>query len=106
MKPAAVALLPLAFLLHACEAQDFTLARHGCTSCHQPGTDGLGPSLRRIADAYEAQEQLVRFLEGAAEPRVMPESFAGMRPMLEQTKALEASERERIAEAILRHAAP
>lgn len=92
-----------ALLLQGCDAPDTVLARHGCSTCHSPTLEGVGPSLRRISAHYPSKEALVQFLEGKAPPRVMPESFAAMKPLVDQTQALSPEERARLAEAILRH---
>ncbi|QRN99574.1 c-type cytochrome [Archangium violaceum] len=94
-----------AWLLVGCEAPDTVLAKHGCSSCHTPSTEGLGPSLRLISTHYSSREELVQFLEGKSAPRVSPEGFEAMKPMVEKTRALTPEERTRIAEAILRHRA-
>ncbi|WNG34360.1 c-type cytochrome [Archangium violaceum] len=94
-----------AWLLVGCEAPDTVLAKHGCASCHTPATEGLGPSLRRISTHYASKEELVLFLEGKSAPRVSPEAFEAMKPLVEQTRSLTPEERMRIAEAILRHRA-
>ncbi|HID66234.1 MAG TPA: c-type cytochrome, partial [Aquificaceae bacterium] len=45
----------------------------GCASCHQPAVDTVGPSLKKIAQAYTGkEEQLVKYLKGQAKPIVDP----------------------------------
>ncbi|PTL79026.1 c-type cytochrome [Vitiosangium sp. GDMCC 1.1324] len=96
----------LAAWLHlGCEAPDTVLAKHGCSSCHAPTTEGMGPSLRRIASHYDSRETLIQFLEGKSTPRVSPEGFEAMKPMVARTISLTPEERARVAEAILRHRA-
>ncbi|WP_461829863.1 c-type cytochrome [Aquifex sp.] len=65
----------------------------GCGACHQPTAESVGPSLKRIAQAYAGKEdQLVKFLKGEAPAIVDPAKFAIMKPQLGQIKDLSDQE--------------
>ncbi len=65
----------------------------GCAACHLPASESVGPSLKRIAQAYAGkEEQLVKFLKGKAPAIVDPERFAIMKPQLNQIKDLSEQE--------------
>ncbi|NPA13152.1 MAG: c-type cytochrome, partial [Aquificae bacterium] len=45
----------------------------GCAACHPATTDGVGPSLQKIAQAYGGDTQkLIQFLKGEGKPIVDP----------------------------------
>ena len=76
----------------------------GCAACHQPTTESVGPSLKRIAQAYAGKEdQLVKFLKGEAQPIVDPAKFAIMKPQLNQIKDLSEQELRDLAAYIMSH---
>ncbi len=61
----------------------------GCASCHQPNADTVGPSLKKIAQAYAGKEdQLVKFLKGEAPAIVDPAKYAIMKAQLTPIKNL------------------
>ncbi len=65
----------------------------GCAACHLPAAESVGPSLKRIAQAYIGkEEQLVKFLKGDAPAIVDPDRFAIMKPQLNQIKDLSEQE--------------
>ncbi|GAB6066386.1 c-type cytochrome [Aquifex pyrophilus] len=76
----------------------------GCGACHQPAADTVGPSLKKIAQAYGNNvDKLVKFLKGEGKPIVDPAKFAVMKPQLAQLKGLSEGELRAIASYILSH---
>jgi len=76
----------------------------GCTACHQPAADTVGPSLKKIAAAYAGKEaELIKFLKGEGKAIVDPAKEAVMKPQINITKALKDDERKALAEFILSH---
>jgi cytochrome c551/c552 len=76
----------------------------GCTACHQPNADTVGPGLNKIASAYKGNKDgLVKFLSGEGKAIVDPAKEAIMKPNLEITKKLSKEEKEALAEFILKH---
>jgi cytochrome c551/c552 len=76
----------------------------GCTACHQPNADTVGPGLNKIASAYKGNKDgLVKFLSGEGKAIVDPAKEAVMKPNLEITKKLSKEEKEALAEFILKH---
>jgi len=73
----------------------------GCASCHQPTADTVGPSLKKIAQAYGSVDQLVKYLKGEAQPIVDPAKAAIMNPQLAQLKGLSDAELKALAEYIM-----
>ncbi|MDQ7038662.1 MAG: c-type cytochrome [Aquificota bacterium] len=74
----------------------------GCASCHQPTADTVGPSLKKIAQAYVGKEaELVKFLKGQADPIVDPPKFAIMKPQLTLIKNLSDEEFQALADYIM-----
>ncbi|SNZ02448.1 cytochrome c [Persephonella hydrogeniphila] len=76
----------------------------GCAACHQASVDTVGPSLKKIAQAYKGKEgDLVKFLKGEAKPIVDPAKFGIMKPQLNTTKAMSDDELKAMAEFMLSH---
>ena len=76
----------------------------GCTACHNPTVDTVGPSLKKIAKAYAGKEQqLIEFLKGHGKAIVDPAKFPIMQPQLNQLKSLSDAELKALAEFILSH---
>ncbi|WP_457625913.1 c-type cytochrome [Persephonella sp.] len=76
----------------------------GCAACHQASVDTVGPSLKKIAQAYKGKEgDLIKFLKGEAKPIVDPAKFGIMKPQLNTTKAMSDDELKAMAEFILSH---
>jgi len=75
----------------------------GCAGCHQPDKDTVGPSLKKIAQAYQSVEQLVKYLKGEAQPIVDPAKASMMNPQLNALKGLSEEQLKAIAEYILSH---
>ena len=77
----------------------------GCIFCHKLGrSSGTIPSLPDLARAYNGkQQQLVRYLNGEADPIVKPERAITMKRQIEKTKALSDSERTALADFMLSH---
>ncbi|NPB06284.1 MAG: c-type cytochrome [Aquificae bacterium] len=73
----------------------------GCNSCHQPEMETVGPSLKKIAQAYGSVEELVKYLKGEAEPKVDPAKANIMNPQLAQLKDLSEEDLKALAEYIL-----
>ena len=71
----------------------------GCVACHKhEGTSGSFPSLSEIAMAYKGnQKQLLRYLNGEADPIVKPERAGTMKRQIEKTKAMSDSDRTALA---------
>ena len=78
--------------------------KKGCTSCHQPNADTVGPSLKKIAQAYAGKkDQLVKYLKGQAPAIVDPAKAAMMTAQLATIKGLSDAELEALADYILTH---
>jgi cytochrome c len=76
----------------------------GCTACHQPNVDTVGPSLKKIADAYKGKkDELIAFLKGEHPAIVDPAKEAIMKPQINTTKALPQDQLEALADFILNH---
>ncbi len=76
----------------------------GCASCHQPNADTVGPSLKKIAQAYAGKkDQLVKFLKGQANPIVDPAKAAIMKAQLTMVKSLPDDQLNALADFILKH---
>ncbi|MFN3603269.1 MAG: c-type cytochrome [Leptonema sp. (in: bacteria)] len=81
----------------------------GCTACHQPSADSVGPSLKSISTSYKGQlGDLIKFLKGEGKPRLDKGKFAGqfetvMKLQLSQTKSLNANDLKQLAEFLLSH---
>ncbi len=76
----------------------------GCAGCHNPTVDTVGPSLKKIAQAYAGhKDELIKFLKGQGKAKVDPAKFAIMMPQLNATKALPQDQLEALADFILSH---
>jgi len=76
----------------------------GCSACHNPAADTVGPSLKKIAKAYAGKkDQLIKFLKGKAKPIVDPAKFPMMQPQLNTTKTMSDKELNELADYILSH---
>lgn len=81
----------------------------GCTACHQPSNDSVGPSLKSISTAYKGQAgELIKFLKGEGNPKLDKGKFAGqyqtvMKLQIAQTKSLPANDLKQLADYILSH---
>jgi cytochrome c551/c552 len=76
----------------------------GCTACHQPNADTVGPGLNKIASAYKGNKDgLIKFLNGEGKAIVDPAKEAVMKPNLEVIKKLSKEEKGALAEFILKH---
>jgi cytochrome c len=76
----------------------------GCIFCHKLGdrSSGTIPSLSELAKAYKGkQKQLVKYLNGEADPIVKPERAVIMKRQIEKTKALSDSDRTALADFLL-----
>ena len=74
----------------------------GCAACHQAQVDTVGPSLKKIAQAYDGKkEDLIKFLKGEGKPIVDPAKFPMMQPQLNTTKALSKGDLEALVDYIL-----
>ncbi|NPA32450.1 MAG: c-type cytochrome, partial [Aquificae bacterium] len=73
----------------------------GCGSCHQPTADTVGPSLKKIAQAYNSVDELVKYLKGELQPKVWPDKASIMNPQLMQLKGLSEQELKDLAAYIL-----
>lgn len=68
-----------------------------CNACHQPETKGVGPSIKEIAEIYEAyQASIVTFLRGEGEAIVDPKQFRVMEANFAITKKMSNQELEAI----------
>jgi len=76
----------------------------GCTSCHQPNADTVGPALKKIAKAYAGKkDQLIKFFKGQANPIVDPAKAAIMKAQLTMVKNLPDDQLSALADFILSH---
>ncbi|NPA13313.1 MAG: c-type cytochrome [Aquificae bacterium] len=76
----------------------------GCAGCHNPTVDTVGPSLKKIAQAYKGNvEGLVKFLKGEGKAIVDPAREGIMKPQLNSLKGLSDEELKAIAEFMLKH---
>ena len=76
----------------------------GCGGCHQPAVDTVGPSLKKIAQAYAGKKnELIAFLKGQGKAIVDPAKAPMMMPQLNTTKQLSDKELEALADFILSH---
>ena len=75
----------------------------GCASCHQVAVDTVGPSLKKIAQAYGSVDELVKYLKRQAQPKVWPEKAAIMSAQLAMIKNLSDAELKALVEFILSH---
>ncbi|MFZ0483922.1 MAG: c-type cytochrome [Desulfobacterales bacterium] len=91
--------------LSAGEQGEEIFKSNGCIFCHKPGrSSGTIPSLPDLAKAYKGnQQQLVRYLNGEADPIVKPERAGTMKRQIEKTKSLSDSERTALADFMLSH---
>ncbi len=75
----------------------------GCTSCHRPDMDTVGPSLKKIAQAYAGKKgDLVKFLKGQGEAIVDPAKASVMQMQLSRIKDLSDAELGALADYILK----
>ncbi len=76
----------------------------GCGSCHQPNVDGVGPSLKTIAQKYKGEkDSLFKFLKGEGEAIVWPEKYGIMKPQLNITKSMSEKELSAIIDFMMKH---
>jgi len=76
----------------------------GCATCHNPNIDTVGPSLKKIAQAYKGKEdKLIAFLKGEYKAIVDPAKFAIMQPQINATKSLSDADLKALVEFILNH---
>ena len=73
----------------------------GCTLCHHPEKQIVGPSFKNIANKYNSNaSEILNFLNGNSNPIVDPEEFQYMKPVLSQLKHTSKEEKEAIAKYI------
>jgi len=104
MKKLALSVLSVVAAFSASFAADgkALFQQKGCTACHQPAADTVGPALKKIATAYAGKEaDLIKFLKGEGKAIVDPAKEAVMKPQLNTTKALKDDERKALAQFIL-----
>lgn len=76
----------------------------GCTACHQVSVDTVGPSLKKIANAYSGNKKgLVKFLKGNGKAIVDPAKFPVMQPNLNALKGMSDQDLNALADFILSH---
>ncbi len=74
----------------------------GCASCHQPKADTIGPSIKKIAEAYaNKRDQLVKFLKGRAPAIIDPEKERIMKAQLTMVMDLPQDQLEALADYML-----
>lgn len=74
----------------------------GCTACHNPSADTVGPSLKKISTVYKGKkEELIAFFKGEHPAIVDPAKAAIMQPQINTTKVLSEEELEALADYIL-----
>lgn len=60
-----------------------------CNACHQPKTQGVGPSVQEIVEIYDKhQASIVTFLKAEGEPIVDPKQFLVMQANFAITKKM------------------
>ncbi len=70
----------------------------GCTLCHAPQKEIVGPSLVNISKAYKGDvNKVLDFMNGNAKPIVKPSEFQYMKSVLVQLKKMKKEEREALA---------
>ncbi len=76
----------------------------GCAACHQVSVDTVGPSLKKIANAYSGNKKgLVKFLKGEGKAIVDPAKFAVMQPNLNALKGMSDQDLNALADFMLSH---
>lgn len=76
----------------------------GCSACHQPQKDSVGPSLSKISKAYtKDRSKLINFLKGKEKPVVDPQKFGIMSPQLNTTKVMSDNELSALADFMLKY---
>jgi len=76
--------------------------KKGCNLCHHPEKEVVGPSFKHVAETYKGnKEDLLKFLNGEAQPIVNPKEFSFMKSVLIQLKRMKPEEREALADFIL-----
>ncbi len=76
----------------------------GCSACHHPQKEGVGPSLSKISKVYNKDKsRLINFLKGKEKPIVEPQKFGIMSPQLNTTKVMSDDELSALADFILNH---
>jgi cytochrome c551/c552 len=77
-----------------------------CGGCHKADISNTSPSLKEMAGAYQGKEdQLIKYLNGEAEPIVKPAEGMLMKRGIEKTKALSDADRKALADFIMGHGA-
>jgi len=77
---------------------------HHCGTCHKLDTGKVNPSLKDIAQGYQAKEdRLISYFKGESEPIIRPEKGEVMKRYVEKTKALSDSDRKALADYLLSH---
>ena len=73
-----------------------------CGGCHKADTSNAFPSLKEVAGAYQGKEaQLIKYLNGEADPIVQPAKAKIMQRYIEKTKALSDADRRALADFIM-----
>lgn len=77
----------------------------GCAACHRAESNSkVNPSLTDIARAYSGKtDQLIRYMNGEAEPIVKPDKSSMMKRFIKRTRALSDDERRALADFIMSH---
>ncbi|WP_457635876.1 c-type cytochrome [Persephonella sp.] len=76
----------------------------GCSACHQPEKESVGPSLSKISQVYSKDKsKLISFLKGEGKPIVDPQKFGIMSPQLSATKDMSDKELSALADYILKY---
>ena len=88
---------PLASDISNIDGKSLTVEK-GCTLCHHPEKEIVGPALKDISSKYKGDAtKILNFLEGKGNPIVQPEEFQYMKPVLNQLKHISKEEKEAIA---------
>jgi cytochrome c551/c552 len=76
----------------------------GCGVCHKSEASETFPSLKQMTQAYQAKaNQLIKYLNGEAEPIMRPEKASRMKRYIEKTKALSDADRQALVDFIMSH---
>jgi len=107
-----VALAGVGALFADAQAGAKVFAKSGCAACHDPAKDqlgaGLGPSLKMVADAYNAnggKEKLVAFFNKGKKKDVLvaPAKFGIMKTQLKKINKMSDADKSNLADFVLGH---
>jgi cytochrome c551/c552 len=71
-----------------------------CGVCHKPSSSSIGPSLKEISNAYQNEDDLIKYLTGETKPITKTQTEM-MDPYLKKTKSLSGAEKKALVDFIL-----